>query len=127
MLAYKGSNQLSSWSHPLATLSLRSILRSHMHVCVCVCAHTHTHTHLQVRIPPDYVEVVLTLADADGSGEIEFAEFKGLFNNLDTPETLQRLGGRVVFLPCIRQHGCDAAKFWFRLQSPSQVCSRSWM
>ena len=59
-----------------------------MHVCVCVCARTHTHTHLQVRIPPDYVEVVLTLADADGSGEIEFAEFKGLFNNLDTPETL---------------------------------------
>ena len=30
-------------------------------------------------------------ADLDGGGEIEFAEFKGLFANLDTPVTLLRL------------------------------------
>ena len=93
---------------------------------------------LQVRIPPDYVEVVLTLADADGSGEIEFTEFKSLFNNLDTPETLQKLEGILKKLggekpdtkPKVQEdHQFDATKrigdrdTWLSIQAEMSIIS----
>ena len=44
-------------------------------------------------MPAAYSEVVLALADRDGSGEIEFAEFKAMLANLETPDTLIKLEG----------------------------------
>jgi len=91
-----------------------------------------------IRIPPEYVDVVLTLADADGSGEIEFTEFKSLFNNLDTPETLQKLEGILKKLggekpdtkPKVQEdHQFDATKrigdrdTWLSIQAEMSIIS----
>ena len=46
---------------------------------------------LQTEIARDVVRVIVELADADGSGEIDFVEFKKLWANLDLPATRVRL------------------------------------
>ena len=74
---------------------------------------------LQVRVPPAYVQALLTLADRDRSGEIEFSEFKALLSNLETPDTLARLdailkrmAGDKVKVPTPSDTGAALDKDW---------------